>query len=37
MIDIYDLTKALKNTKPTVSQGDLKKYDEWTFEYGMKG
>lgn len=37
IIDVYDFSKALANTKPTVSPADLQKYDEWTNEFGMKG
>ena len=30
-----DLEKALLNTKPSVSKADLKRFDNWTKEFGM--
>jgi vacuolar protein-sorting-associated protein 4 len=32
-----DFIKALKSSKPSVSQGDLHKYIEWTKTFGIDG
>ena len=32
-----DFLKALKSSKPSVSQGDLHKYIEWTKSFGVDG
>lgn len=37
VIDTDAFVKAVGNTKPTVGPGDLKKYEEWTKEFGMDG
>ena len=31
-----DLLQALKNSKPSVSQNDLKQYMDWTKEFGIE-
>jgi vacuolar protein-sorting-associated protein 4 len=36
-ITVEDFYKALSNTKSTVGMGDLKKYEEWTKDFGMDG
>ncbi len=36
-IDKMDFLKALNTTRPSVGKEDLKRYDEWTNTYGMKG
>lgn len=36
-ISVEDFYKALSNTKSTVGMGDLKKYEEWTKDFGMDG
>jgi vacuolar protein-sorting-associated protein 4 len=35
--EFKDFEFAQKKTKPSVGQGDLKKYEEWTAQYGMDG
>ncbi len=37
VININDFFKAIGNTKPSVSQEDLKQYEKWTDEYGIEG
>ena len=36
-INFDDFQEALSKTKPTVSQDDLGKYEEWTEEFGQDG
>jgi len=37
IVDMAMMTKALRNTRPTVNQDDLGKIDEWTKDFGMEG
>lgn len=34
-IDKKDLLNALKRSKPSVSQKDLKQYEDWTKQFGV--
>lgn len=34
---IKDFIKAVRNSRPTVSQEDLKRNEEWTKEFGSEG
>lgn len=36
-LQVKDFVKALKSSRPTVSQEDLKRSSEWTQEYGSEG
>lgn len=36
-IGVEDFYKAILNTKPTVGLEDLKKYDDWTKDFGVEG
>jgi len=36
-VDINHFESALKHSKPTVSQKDLEKFEEWTKEFGQEG
>lgn len=36
-ITVDDFREALKSVKPTVSPNDLKRYDDWTAEFGSQG
>lgn len=36
-VDMDAFMKAVHSTKPTVGPSDLKKYEEWTKEFGMDG
>lgn len=37
IVDFKDFVKAVKSSKPTVSQEDLKRNAEWTNEFGIEG
>lgn len=37
VICIDDFHLALTKAKPTVAQSDLKKYEDWTEEFGIEG
>jgi len=34
---LKDFIKAVRNARPTVSQEDLKRNEEWTKEFGSEG
>jgi vacuolar protein-sorting-associated protein 4 len=34
---LKDFSRAIHNSRPTVSQDDLKKNEEWTTEFGFEG
>jgi len=34
---LKDFQKAIKNSRPTVSQVDLERNAEWTMEFGSEG
>ncbi len=34
---VKDFVKAIKSARPTVSQSDLKRNEEWTKEFGSEG
>lgn len=34
---LKDFVKAVKGARPTVSQDDIKKSDDWTAEFGSEG
>lgn len=34
---LKDFIKAIRNSRPTVSQEDLKRNSEWTAEFGSEG
>ena len=34
---LKDFVKAVKGARPTVSQDDIKKSEEWTAEFGSEG
>jgi len=36
-LQVKDFVKAIKASRPTVSQGDLKRNEEWTAEFGSEG
>jgi vacuolar protein-sorting-associated protein 4 len=37
LVDFKDFVKAIKGSRPTVSQGDLQRNSEWTKEFGSEG
>jgi len=36
-LQVKDFVKAIKSSRPTVSQVDLKQNAEWTLEFGSEG
>lgn len=36
-VTFMDFLKAMKNSRPSVSQGDLEQYEQWTREFGQDG
>lgn len=36
-LTLKDFVKAVKSARPTVSQDDLRKNEEWTKEFGSEG
>jgi vacuolar protein-sorting-associated protein 4 len=34
---LKDFSRAIHNSRPTVSHDDLKKNEEWTSEFGFEG
>jgi vacuolar protein-sorting-associated protein 4 len=36
-LNLKDFVKAIKSSRPTVSQEDLKRSKEWTEEFGSEG
>jgi vacuolar protein-sorting-associated protein 4 len=36
-LTLKDFIKAIKASRPTVSQEDIKKSEEWTNEFGSEG
>jgi vacuolar protein-sorting-associated protein 4 len=37
MVEFKDFVKAVKGSRPTVSQVDLDRNNEWTKEFGSEG
>ncbi|KAK7739664.1 Vacuolar protein sorting-associated protein 4 [Cytospora paraplurivora] len=37
IVDLKDFIKSIKSSRPTVSQEDLKRNQEWTHEFGSEG
>jgi len=37
LVEKKDFIKAIKSSRPTVSDIDLKKNEEWTHEFGSEG
>lgn len=37
IVDFKDFVKSVKASRPTVSQEDLKRNQEWTAEFGSEG
>jgi vacuolar protein-sorting-associated protein 4 len=37
LVEKKDFIKAIKSSRPTVSEVDLKKNEEWTHEFGSEG
>ena len=37
VVDFKDFVKAIKGSRPTVSQVDLQRNSEWTKEFGSEG
>jgi vacuolar protein-sorting-associated protein 4 len=37
LVDFKDFVKAIKGSRPTVSQADLTRNAEWTQEFGSEG
>lgn len=37
IVDLKDFVKSIKASRPTVSQEDLKRNQEWTNEFGSEG
>ena len=37
LVGKQDFVKAIKSSRPTVSDVDLKKNEEWTHEFGSEG
>jgi vacuolar protein-sorting-associated protein 4 len=36
-VRMHDFIKAVKDTKPSVTQGDKDRHNEWTEQYGTEG
>ena len=36
-VDLKDFLKAIKSSRPTVADVDLKRNEEWTHEFGSEG
>ena len=37
LVDMKDFLKAIRASRPTVSDVDLKRNEEWTHEFGSEG
>ena len=37
VVEKKDFIKAIKSSRPTVSEVDLKRNEEWTHEFGSEG
>lgn len=37
LVDFKDFVKAIKSSRPTVSESDLQRNAEWTKEFGSEG
>ena len=37
LVERKDFVKAIKSSRPTVSEVDLKRNEEWTHEFGSEG
>ncbi|OHT05299.1 ATPase, AAA family protein [Tritrichomonas foetus] len=37
LVNVNDFMYSLQNVRPSVSQGDLKRYEDWTKEFGQEG
>jgi vacuolar protein-sorting-associated protein 4 len=37
IVDMYDMLRAVKRTKPSVNHADLKQFDDWASDFGQDG